>query len=385
MAARGSIQQNPSQVAGTFQPAPPVASGIIPGPSAPLQMGQAGTVPWVNVMYASDSRWEKPSTWEKVDLLQEALKPSIRSFTRVTSRSPPSVPGSPWQSYASQLDILQRESDRFWSADRRPGAPPKLAGLAAWRGGVLMVREAGFHITEEMTEEFMHAKLRGYRHRDGSPGDKFIEQTHNQFQNVLLAADTRRGRFRAQAVERRGQQGVSENTTAILDNIVARDPERFLAWLSTMGYLYFTMKDHNPYAFSWEDWCFWKAPRSFEVCCKQASAVKRPLLGPGAIDRAKYGPRGDRPTITLAEAKKGNKKALDFQDTADGIEVSLKEKAQYYIIGGEATSREAAAHYHAIRGEDLWLFEPMNSVKEAYNDLSRQREAEVEPSFRCLR
>ena len=248
-----------------------------------------------------------------------------------------------------------------------------------------MVREAGFHITEEMTEEFMHAKLRGYRHRDGSPGDKFIEQTHNQFQNVLLAADTRRGRIRAQAVERRGQQGVSENTTAILDNIVARDPERFLAWLSTMGYLYFTMKDHNPYAFSWEDWCFWKAPRSFEVCCKQASAVKRPLLGPGAIDRAKYGPRGDRPTITLAEAKKGNKKALDFQDTADGIEVSLKEKAQYYIIGGEATSREAAAHYHAIRGEDLWLFEPMNSVKEAYNDLSRQREAEVEPSFRCLR
>ena len=166
MAARG---QNTSQVAGIFQHAPPVGSSVVPGQSAPLQFGRPGSVPWDNATYALDSRQQKPSTWDEVNLLQEALKPSIRSFARVTSRSPPFIPGSPWLSYASQLDILQRQSNRCWSVDQRPGAPPRLARLGAWSGGILMIGDAEFLITEEMTEEFIHAKLRGYRHRDGSP------------------------------------------------------------------------------------------------------------------------------------------------------------------------------------------------------------------------
>lgn len=32
-----------------------------------------------------------------------------------------------------------------------------------------MVGKARFDVTEEMTEEFIHVKLRGYKHRDGSP------------------------------------------------------------------------------------------------------------------------------------------------------------------------------------------------------------------------
>lgn len=252
-----------------------------------------------------------------------------------------------------------------------------------------MVGKAGFDTTEEMTEEFMHAKLRIYRDRNGSPGwihDRFSELRYNKLQSILRAADARRERLEAQAKNGSGEPDVSENITTILDNIVARDPERYLAWLSTMGYFYFTMNDHNPYGLSWEDWCAWKAPRSFEVCCKQASAVKRPSSGPGAINRAKYGPPSDRLTITLEEAKKGNKRALEFQDTADGMEVSLKEKAQYCMIGGVAMSREAAAYYYAIRGEDVWLYKPMEPVKEACEeDPSRLRESEIEASFRSWR
>lgn len=385
MVAQSSISQHSSHLAGTLQPAPAVASGVIPGPSAPLQTNQPGSIPQVNAMYALDSRQQKPSTWDEVNRLQEALKPSVRSFSRVTARSPSSVPGSPWLSYASQLEILQGESDRFWGADRRPGAPPKLAGLAAWRGGILMVGKAGFHITEEMTEEFTHAKLRGKRHYADWHQDEFVEQAQNDFQSIYLAADARREKLRAQAAEGIGQQVISEKITAILDNIVARDPERYLAWLSTMGYFYFTLNDHNPYAFSWEDWCTWKAPRSFEVCCKQASVLSRPPMGPGSIDRTKYGPPGDRPAITLEEAKKGNRRAMEFRYTADGMEVSQKEKAQYCIINGEATSREATAHYHAIRGGDVWLFEPMSSVMKAFNDPSRKRDAEIEANFRYWR
>lgn len=249
-----------------------------------------------------------------------------------------------------------------------------------------MVAEAAFHITEEMTEEFMHAGLRGYRHRDGSPGchqANFVQQEHEKLQRFLLAADARRERLRAQAVEGTGQQDASENVTSILDNIVARDPERYLAWLSTMGYFYFTTNRHNPYALSWEEWCEWKAPRSFEVCCKQTPEVRRPALGPGTINRTKYGPPGDRPTITLEDAKKGNRRSLEFRNTADGMEVYLKEKAQYYMIGGEAMSREAAAHYHAIRGEDVWLVEPVGSVKATYENPSRQMEAQIEAGFGC--
>ena len=248
-----------------------------------------------------------------------------------------------------------------------------------------MVGRAWYHTTEEMTEEFTHASLRGKRHYAGWHQYNFVEQEQKKFQSILLAGDARREQLRAQAAEGIEQQVHSENITAILDDIVSRDPERYLAWLSTMGYFYFTMKDHNPYAYSWEYWCTWNAPRSFEVCCKPASVVMRPPIGPGSIDRTKYGPPGDRPTISLEEAKKGNKMAMEFRNTADGMEVSQEEKAQYCIVSGEATSREATAHYHAVRGEDVWLFEPMNSVMEAFNDRSRQREAEIEAYFRCGR
>ena len=225
-----------------------------------------------------------------------------------------------------------------------------------------MVGKAGFDITEEMTEEFTHAKLRGFRDCDRPPGrcqDHFREQAHNQFQSLLLAADARRERLKVKAAVGSGQQDASEDITETLDNIVARDPERYLAWLSTMGYFYFTMSSHNPHGLSWEEWCAWNAPVSFEICCKPASAVW-PSSGPGSIDRTKYG-LGDRPTISLEEAKRGNRRGLEFRNTVNGMEVLQKEKTQYCMIRGEATSREAAAHYHALQGEDVWLFEPAES------------------------
>ena len=388
MDARGSIEQTATQAVGTFQSAPSVTSGAMPGPSAPSQEGQSGSIPRANSVYAVDSRELRPSTWDEVYVLQDALEPSIRSFTRITARTPPLVSGSPWLSYDEQLQILQRESDRCWGADQRPGAPPKLAKLAAWEGGILMVGKAGFRITEEMTEEFTHKSFHGNKHCDGSLSwyqDTFCEQAHDEAERMLSAADARREGFRAQAVEGQEQQDVSEKITGILDSIVARDPEQYLAWLSTMGYFFFKLKDHNPYAFSWEDWCTWKAPRSFEICCRQNSAVRRPPFGPGAIDRTKYGPPGDRPTITLDEAKKGNRRAMEFRDVGNGIEVFMNAKAQYYLSNGEATSREGAAHFHAIRGQDVWFFELTKSFMEVNDDQSRQREVEVEASFCCHR
>ena len=388
-ASRGFIQTDPTQATEPSRPALPATPDAIPGSSIPLQMDQPSSIPEVNTIDALDSREDKPSTWNEVYLLQEALKPSIRSFTRVTARAPPVVPESHWLSYADQLEILQRESDKHWTLDQRAGAPPKLAKLASWRGGIIMVDGAEFRITEEMTEQFTHQKFR----RDVLPDQHgtlgwyqqtFNEQAHNELGCHLSAANARRESFRAQVAEGQDQHDASENIATTLDSIVARDPERYLAWLSTMGYFHFTTDRHNPYGYSWEEWCTWIAPRSFQIYCKPDVVVMWPPFGLGAVNAAKYGQLGDRPTISLEEAKRGNRRALEFLDGADGLEVSTKEKAQYYMIGGEATSREAAAHYHAIRGEDVWLFEPTNSFIEAGNDPSRQREAEVEASFECL-
>ena len=390
MAGGGSTKLTPSQA---VTPVTPVAMS---GSSTPLLKGKPGSKLWMETLWKLDSRQHMPSNWDEVELLQEALKPSIRSFSRITSKPPPCVIGSAWFSYAKQLNGLQRESDRCWRADRRPGAPPKLAALNPWKGGILMVHKASFHITEDMTEDFVHARFkdkvsRRSRHREGSPSwqqDKYIRKMRDKFQILLEAADARRAelsRLETQAVEGNDNRDSSEALTAMLDNIVARDPERYLAWLTTMGYFYFTMRDHNPFKLDWEEWCMWKAPRSFELCCKPASPVRRPPRGPGAIDKTKYGPAGDRPTITLDEAKKGNSRAMEFRGTADEMEVSQKEKAEYHMLGDEARSREAAVHYSAIRGEDDWLFQPMDSLEEACDDLSRQREAELEASFQCWR
>lgn len=389
MASRGIIQVDTTQPTEPSRPALSATPDTMPSQSTPLQLGQPSSIPGVNTVDALDSREDKPSTWDEVYLLQAALKPSFRSFTRVTARAPPTVPDSHWLSYADQLEILQRESDQHWTTDQRSGPPPKLAKLASWKGGITMIDGAQYRITEEMTENFMHRDF----HRNILPDQHgtlgwyqktFSEQAHNKLRCVLSAANARRKSFAAQVMEGQEQQDATESVAKILDSIVARDPERYLAWLSSMGYFYFTTDIHNPHGFSWEDWCAWRAPRSFQICCKQESAVMWPPFGFGAVNAAKYGKLGDRPTISLEEAKRGNRRALEFLDGDDGLEVSTMEKPEYYMISGEATSREAAARYHAIRGEDVWLFEPTNSFVETNNDPGRQREAEVEASFGCV-
>ena len=389
MASRGIVQADSIQPTEPSQPSLAATPDTMPSPSTPLQLGQPSSISGVNSVDALDSREDKPSTWDEVYLLQAALKPSFRSFTRVTARAPPVVPDSHWLSYADQLEILQRKSDQHWITDQRSGPPPRLAKLASWKGGITKVDGAQFHITEEMTENFMHRDFRQNILPDqhGTLGwyqKRFSEQAHNELRCVLSAANARRESFTAQAMEGQEQQDATESVTTIIDSIVARDPERYLAWLSTMGYFHFTTDIHNPHGYSWEDWCTWIAPRSFQICCKQEFEVMWPPFGVGAVNAAKYGQPGNRPTISLKEAKRGNRRALEFLDGDDGLEVSTEEKPQYYMISGEATSREAAAHYHAIRGEDIWLFEPTNSFIKANNDLSRQREVEVETSFGCI-
>ena len=70
--------------------------------------------------------------------------------------------------------------------------------------------------------------------RNGSLGwyqNTFSEQTHKEAQKILSAAETRRAMLIAQLIYIKDQQDISESLTEILDKIVARDPERYPAWL----------------------------------------------------------------------------------------------------------------------------------------------------------
>ena len=384
MAARGNVQNNSSEPTGGFQPVSPLTPKAMPGSSVPLQMGHTGDIPSVNTKGETDSRDEAPKDWDEVRLLRDALQPSIRSFTRVTSRPPPAISGSSWLSYNGQLEILQRESDRCWGVDRRAGLPPKLAKLAEWGGGIRMVGKAVLRITEAMTEKSSNKNICESSYGEGSIGwhqDTFGEQAYKETEKILSAADAREEKLEAQSIDGEKQKNVCEALTETLDMFVAQDPERYLAWLLTMGYHCFTKTEHNPCKLGWVDWCRYEAPVSFVKTCKQDATVARPPTGPGAISRTKYGPPCDRPTITLEEAKRGNKRVMESHDVAGGKAFSSKEEAQYYMMGGQATSRAAAAHSHFLRGKDGWLFELGNSSEEEPKDPSRRREAEVEASF----
>ena len=385
MAARDSVQNNPHKAAGAFQPDLSLTSEAIPDPSIRSQMSNTGGIPSVNTIGEADSRDEAPKTWDEVFLLQDALKPSIRSFARVTSRTPPAISGSAWLSYNGQLEILQQESDRCWGVDGRAGPPPKLAKLAKWEGGIHKVGNAEFRITEEMTEKFLNNNIRGYSFSEGSLGwhqHTFGEQAYKEVHKILSAADAREEKRKAQAVNSEEQQDICETLTETLDMIVAQDPERYLAWLSTMGFVYFTKNEHNPCKLGWQEWCRWEAPMSFQKLCKPDHSVAGLPTGPGAINKSRYGPPGDRPTITLEEAMKGNKRFMELRDVAGGMVFSSQEEeAQYFMMGGQAMSRAAAAHYHVIRGKDGCLFELESSSKDEPKDPSRRREAEVEANF----
>ena len=385
MAARESIQNNPHKAVEAFHHDLPLTSEAIPDPSIRSQMGHSGGILSVNTIGEADSRDEAPKNWDEVFLLGDALKPSIRSFSRVTSRTPPAISGSAWLSYNGQLEILQQESDRCWGVDGRAGPPPKLAKLAEWEGGIHKISNAELHITEEMTEKFLNNKIRGYSYSEGSLGwhqQTFGEQAYKEAHKILLAADARQEKLKAQAINGEEQQNICETLTEAFDMIVAQDPERYLAWLATMGFVYFNKNDHNPCKLGWDEWLRWEAPMSFQRIIKPDHNVARPPTGPGAINKSKYGPPGVRPTITLEEAKKGNKRFMELRDVAGGMPFSSKEEeAPYYMMNGQAMSRAAAAHYHVIRGKDCWLFKLEDSLNEEPKDPSRRREAEVEASF----
>ncbi len=57
----------------------------------------------------------------------------------------------------------------------------------------------------------------------------------------------------------------------------------------------------------------------------QVSVAGKPPLGPGAINSTRHGPPGDRPFITLEEAKRCSKRAMNSGIAVDEMNTSREE------------------------------------------------------------
>ena len=166
---------NPSLLAPrSFSSALPLRKREAPSPEAQAQAQQpdakkqARLVPGRQPEHYEDNdvRAKAPQNWDEVKIIQQVLEPAIRSFARITARTPPNV--SLWGSYREQRDAFQAALDRYWRLSKREGPPPELAGIGPWYGRINSIVDAPVVITEADLEWAIHQSVASYKPTPGS-------------------------------------------------------------------------------------------------------------------------------------------------------------------------------------------------------------------------
>lgn len=89
----------------------------------------------------TDSRNEKPTSMEEVQMLQSALKQTIADFKELSGGSTPDWTNT-MDNYFSQWDALQKQFDTVWMELWNNSNSPALRGLGRWTGGIANWRTA---------------------------------------------------------------------------------------------------------------------------------------------------------------------------------------------------------------------------------------------------
>ena len=144
----------------------------------------------------NDVRAKAPENWDEVKIIQQVLESAVRSFARITGRTPPRV--SPWGSYRQQRDAFQEALDRYWRLDKRQGPPPELAGIGPWYGPMKSIIDAPVMITEDDVEYATNPTVASYQPVPGSIAwlestQKFEYLLQNQLEPNIIAQPTRVG------------------------------------------------------------------------------------------------------------------------------------------------------------------------------------------------
>jgi len=259
-----------------------------------------------------DSRQARPKDMNEVNLLQQALGPSFRTFFRVTAREPPFVDA--WMCYADQTNLLQQCSDENWRADNRRGLPPRLAKLGSWVGGIKSYNTADFAVSEGAVSGYTHPGAEGM----SKPAKGNLLSYERKYHEACMRGSARELEIaRAREGER---EEVSESVrrpkprndiTAVLNSVVAPDPEGYLAWLTDFGHSYYSIFARRQKYLTWEDWCLFFAPTVYEGCQAKpmgsSQNFKLYIWSRRGSERSQRS-LNDRPMITSEQAESGHKK-----------------------------------------------------------------------------
>lgn len=251
---------------------------------------------------------------------------------------------SSWRCYKTQLRYLNAMLTRFREMGRVPEEIPKLTSLEKWEGGIKnvdklisdMLQARGLEVS---LKAFVRIKLRFFQGvlKDGQATNRTVQpktqwQSTDNIENQLTVL-----KVWLKNVHDAGLLSCN-SLRELLDYPITRDPEAYLAWLSTEGEAcYMEFKAHG---ISWEQWCNTLAPAQYELCHPQKDVGLRivnevPHFKFETRDTSKgvyrkYGAPHDRPPITFKEAQRGH----EAWKAAAGMATSQEARACFWAITG---------------------------------------------------
>lgn len=236
---------------------------------------------------SESSNGEQLLDWHEVMICQQALAPFYDRYAQITDRKfPPLI--SPWESYAFHVEVLQKELNSYWRVYRLDD-PPSLENE---------VKDPSYKISHT-EDKITHPSVLRWRRPEGSCGwdelhhrDRIWNEIHEQLKEAKESVVPNPNPYPAYRSE-------SHDIQDILDSIIARDPVRYAWWLTRLGYVYYIRTEKF---MTWDDWCTWFAPTTYEGWYKLRGSTTMPWEGePNYLLRLS----GPRPAITLQQAKNG--------------------------------------------------------------------------------
>ncbi len=234
-----------------------------------------------NKTYESvDGRTIKPSSWDEVYSLQEALDPSRQSFFRLVGQAAPL--SELWDDYISQWNYLQGRFTEEWLAIGCQGHPPNLVMLKPWAGKIQNWRLNQVWTLPDLEPTYRRSWFRDDFELANQQALRAKELHENATQELRQATEAEQHRLYNKA----GIVGLSQENEAvesfkeILAKIVMKDPEKYVLWLATKGREHYSRYSQIQTTISWSDYCCWFAPSRFE-----SESHPWKLLEPGRVDR----------------------------------------------------------------------------------------------------
>ena len=224
---------------------------------------------------------QRPRNWGEVLSCQRALRPFICRYAQIAGKwRLPRI--CPWHSQIWHINVLQEAIKADWQKDHCGGVPPDLVEEVATPSNAVTHPLGHTWIWPEGT-------LMWYEQHQ----DQMWREINQQIIEMNQYTPPNHDHLSVEESE-------PHDISAILDSIIARNPELYLWWLTCVGYAYYIPEAQSK---TWDDWCTWIAPTTYEGWCR----LKFPSKMPMERERRHLLPLSrPRPAISFDEASKGH-------------------------------------------------------------------------------